>query len=90
MARGHASQFICEVLRAGAADGLSGAPGSNQISPAGEVSMSSPRGRDVLADDAGFLPDEPDVPAWPGGPSKILSGMDTKCNGFYSLCYCYK
>ena len=34
--------------------------------------MSSPRGRDVLADDAGFLPDEPDVPAWPGG-SPILS-----------------
>ena len=69
---GHASAIMARGVAGG---GLSAARlerrgGTHQISPAGEVSMSSPRGRDVLADDAGVLPDEPDVPAWPVGSPK--------------------
>ena len=52
--------------------------GNQQISPAGEVPIRSPR-----AGTASLMIGTSTVPAWPDEPSKIVFGMDTKC---YGLC----
>ena len=87
---GHASAIITRGVAGGGLLGarleLRGGGGIHYISPAGEISTSSPQGWDVLADDAGISPDEPDVPAWPVGPPGFLFLRFAQFFFFFLVC----